>query len=121
MLPSTQQDTLHVRCNVKSINLTNYLLSHIKLWVMSLNRARREPMDFLTSDTVFTLAKHLQRLNIDTSVANEASTGNATVRLAETFFTGPTKKTKNALGTSVWFVCLFVFQIKRKKAKKRQK
>lgn len=42
-------------------------------------------MDFLTSDAVFTLALHLQRLNVDALVTNKASTGNASVWLAETF------------------------------------
>lgn len=46
-------------------------------------------MDFLTSDAVFTLSLHLQRLNIDALVANEAGTGDAAVWLAETFFRQP--------------------------------
>lgn len=47
----------------------------------------REPVDFLTCDAVFTLPLHLQRLNIDALVADKASTGNASVWLAEAFFT----------------------------------
>lgn len=48
----------------------------------------------LTCDAVFTLPLHLQRLNVDTLVADEASTGNASVWLAETFFTRPEKENK---------------------------
>ena len=54
----------------------------------------RVSMYFLTSDAVFTLSLHLQRLNIDTLVANEASTGNATVWLTETFFRQSKKENK---------------------------
>lgn len=49
----------------------------------------RKLMAFLTSNAIFTLTLHLQRLNIDTLVTNKASTGNASVWLAETFLTGP--------------------------------
>lgn len=62
-------------------------------------------MDFLTSDAVFTLALHLQRLNIDALVTNKASTGNASVWLAETFLVQPEKEKKNyALGTNITFL-----------------
>lgn len=49
-------------------------------------------MDFLTSNAIFTLTLHLQRLYIDALVTNKASAGNASVWLAETFLTGPKNK-----------------------------
>lgn len=52
----------------------------------------------LTCDAVFALTLHLQRLNIDALIANEAGTGNASIRLAETFFFGSGKTNKLPLG-----------------------
>lgn len=43
--------------------------------------------NFLTCNAVFILPLLLQRLDIDTAVTDESSTGNATIWLAKMFFT----------------------------------
>lgn len=48
---------------------------------------RRPNADCLTRDAVLALALHLQRLHVDALVADEASAGDAPVRLTEAFVT----------------------------------
>lgn len=51
--------------------------------------------NFLTCNAVFILPLLLQRLDIDTAVTDESSTGNATIWLAKMFFTWPKEKKQN--------------------------
>lgn len=54
------------------------------------------PGKMLTGDAVFAFSLHLQGLHINTSVAYESSTSNASVRLAEVLFKRSKKKEKKS-------------------------